>query len=183
MAAKQEVHSSLKWANIATTENHGKAVHDERLSVVHHVDIRIVSATTSLLPVMPAMSSPLHRTSHGFAAVLKLTFARSHFCTIVCVQRMLCSLLQFQSFRFRFFICISLNAAAVAGSPQACVELLCEVEAYDDAVALALSFDRALAASVARRPDDEGQRRTAWLAIASHLFANRAPDAQAHSSS
>jgi len=57
---------------------------------------------------------------------------------------------------------------------QACVALLCEVGAFDDAVALALRFDRSLAADVARRPADEGARRQAWLAIATHLFAQPA---------
>lgn len=52
--------------------------------------------------------------------------------------------------------------------------LLCEVGAFDDAVALALRFDRSLAADVARRPADEGARRQAWLAIATHLFAQPA---------
>lgn len=54
---------------------------------------------------------------------------------------------------------------------QACVALLCEVEAYDDAVSLALTFDRSLAEDVARRPADESTRRQLWLAIAKHLFA------------
>lgn len=110
---------------------------------------------------------------------LKLILIPRHFCAVVCIERMLA--VCFVLCRSRFFICILSEAAAVDSSSQACVELLCEVQAYDDAVALALSFDRALAASVARRPEDEGQRRTAWLAIASHLFANQAPDAQAHS--
>lgn len=54
---------------------------------------------------------------------------------------------------------------------QACVALLCEVEAYDDAVSLALTFDRGLAEDVARRPADDSTRRQLWLAIAKHLFA------------
>lgn len=54
---------------------------------------------------------------------------------------------------------------------QACVALLCEVEAFDDAVGLALSFDRGLAEDVARRPADDSTRRQLWLAIAKHLFA------------
>jgi hypothetical protein len=51
------------------------------------------------------------------------------------------------------------------------VALLCEVEAYDDAVSLALTFDRGLAEDVARRPTDDSTRRQLWLAIAKHLFA------------
>ena len=58
-----------------------------------------------------------------------------------------------------------------AGMCQACVALLCEVEAFDDAVGLALSFDRGLAEDVARRPADDSTRRQLWLAIAKHLFA------------
>ena len=49
--------------------------------------------------------------------------------------------------------------------------LLCEVGAFEDAVALALRFDRQLASEVARRPPEETARRQLWLAIASHLFA------------
>ena len=49
--------------------------------------------------------------------------------------------------------------------------LLCEVEAYDDAVSLALTFDQGLAEDVARRPTDDSIRRQLWLTIAKHLFA------------
>lgn len=72
----------------------------------------------------------------------------------------------------------ALRVCRDANCLDACVELLCEVQAYDDAVAVALSYDRALATSVARRPEDEARRRTAWLAIASHLFASQLPDAE-----
>ena len=51
-----------------------------------------------------------------------------------------------------------------------------------DAVMLALSFDRSLATAVAARPeDDEALQRKLWLAIARHLIsaAAAAPDADA----
>lgn len=42
---------------------------------------------------------------------------------------------------------------------------------YEDAVALALTFDGELAASIARQPsDDEALSRKLWLAIARHLI-------------
>jgi hypothetical protein len=42
---------------------------------------------------------------------------------------------------------------------------------YEDAVALALSFDGDLAASIARQPEgDEALSRKLWLAIARHLI-------------
>ncbi len=54
--------------------------------------------------------------------------------------------------------------------------------AAQDAVALALTFDRSLATTVAARPeDDEALQRKLWLAIARHLIAAAAaaPDADA----
>lgn len=70
------------------------------------------------------------------------------------------------------------DMAVPGGGAQACVALLCEVGAYDDAVRMALGFDDGLAADVARRPQDPQQRRALWLAIATHKFANQAPDAE-----
>jgi len=46
---------------------------------------------------------------------------------------------------------------------------------YEDAVALALTFDGDLAASIARQPEgDEALSRKLWLAIAGHVIAQGA---------
>ena len=51
------------------------------------------------------------------------------------------------------------------------MQLFCEVGMYEDAVALALSFNRELATAIARRADSsEGQSRKLWLAIARHII-------------
>ena len=48
---------------------------------------------------------------------------------------------------------------------------------YEDAVALALTFDGELAASIAQQPsEDEALRRKLWLAIARHLIGQGAAD-------
>lgn len=55
--------------------------------------------------------------------------------------------------------------------PAACVEMLCVLGLYEDAVGLALGMDFELAKSVARSSDleEEGLRRKLWLAIAKHV--------------
>lgn len=51
------------------------------------------------------------------------------------------------------------------------MQLFCEVGMYEDAVALALTFDRQLATAIARRAEgDEGLSRKLWLAIARHII-------------
>ncbi|KAL4423908.1 hypothetical protein ABPG75_001209 [Micractinium tetrahymenae] len=65
----------------------------------------------------------------------------------------------------------ALRLARDRGCLRASVTLFCEVGMYEDAVALALSFDGELAASIARQPsDDEALSRKLWLAIARHLI-------------
>ena len=50
------------------------------------------------------------------------------------------------------------------------MQLFCEVGIYEDAVALALTFDRQLAVAIARRPEgDDALSRKLWLAIARHI--------------
>ncbi|GMH42479.1 hypothetical protein BSKO_10398 [Bryopsis sp. KO-2023] len=58
--------------------------------------------------------------------------------------------------------------------PRACVEMLCVLGLYEDAVGLALNMDFGLAKSVARSKDleDEGLKRKLWLAIAKHVIQN-----------
>ncbi|KAI3432414.1 hypothetical protein D9Q98_003968 [Chlorella vulgaris] len=65
----------------------------------------------------------------------------------------------------------ALRLARDRGCLRASVALYCEVGLYEDAVALALSFDGDLAASIARQPEgDEALSRKLWLAIARHLI-------------
>ncbi|BDA49156.1 Vacuolar protein sorting-associated protein 18 homolog [Coccomyxa sp. Obi] len=65
----------------------------------------------------------------------------------------------------------ALRVARQNGRLRACVQLLCELQLHEDAVALALTFDRALASAVAARAeDDEALQRKLWLAIARHLI-------------
>ncbi|KAK9832068.1 hypothetical protein WJX81_003754 [Elliptochloris bilobata] len=76
----------------------------------------------------------------------------------------------------------ALRVARQGGHLKACVQLFCELNLYEDAVMLALSFDRSLATAVAARPeDDEALQRKLWLAIARYLIkaAAAAPDADA----
>lgn len=48
---------------------------------------------------------------------------------------------------------------------------------FEDAVALALTFDGELAASIARQPEgDDALSRKLWLAIAKHLIEQSAAD-------
>ena len=57
------------------------------------------------------------------------------------------------------------------GVLQAAVALLLEVGSYEDALALALATDMALATSVASRPErDRLRQRQLWLAIARHVI-------------
>ncbi len=56
------------------------------------------------------------------------------------------------------------------GCIRSTVFLLCQVGLYGDAVALALTFDHALAVAVANMPDDDAAlQRRLWLAIARHV--------------
>ena len=51
------------------------------------------------------------------------------------------------------------------------VFLLCLVGLYDDAVALALTFDRGLAVAVANMPEEDAAlQRKLWLGIARHVI-------------
>ena len=52
-----------------------------------------------------------------------------------------------------------------------------QVGLYEDAVALALTFDRELAIATARRPEaDEALNRKLWLAIARHMVSTGASE-------
>lgn len=71
----------------------------------------------------------------------------------------------------------ALRLARDRGRLRASVALFCEVGMYEDAVALALSFDGELAASIARQPqDDEALTHKLWLAIAKHLIEESGSD-------
>lgn len=71
----------------------------------------------------------------------------------------------------------ALRLARDRGCLRASVALFCEVGMYEDAVALALTFDGELAASIAQQPsEDEALRRKLWLAIARHLIGQGAAE-------
>lgn len=57
------------------------------------------------------------------------------------------------------------------GRRRSTVYLLCQVGLYDDAVSLALTFDRTLAVAVANMPEeDDALQRKLWLGIARHVI-------------
>lgn len=71
----------------------------------------------------------------------------------------------------------ALRLARDRGCLRASVALFCEVGMYEDAVALALTFDGDLAANIARQAsDDEALSRKLWLAIARHLIGQDAAE-------
>ncbi|DBA75172.1 hypothetical protein WJX77_011350 [Trebouxia sp. C0004] len=64
----------------------------------------------------------------------------------------------------------ALRLARQRNKLQACVQLLCDLNLYEDAVVLALSFDMALASATANRPEEEpALKRNLWLIIARHI--------------
>lgn len=66
---------------------------------------------------------------------------------------------------------LALRLATERGKRRACVQLLCALQMYEDAVQLALGLDLELAKAVAGMPweDDEAMRRRLWLAVAKHV--------------
>ncbi|KAK9814445.1 hypothetical protein WJX72_006013 [[Myrmecia] bisecta] len=73
----------------------------------------------------------------------------------------------------------ALRLARQRGRLQACVLLFCELAMYEDAVALALTFDLSLATAVAMRPEEEeALQRKLWLAIARDIISQQPGEGQ-----
>ncbi|KAL3143378.1 hypothetical protein ABBQ38_002206 [Trebouxia sp. C0009 RCD-2024] len=64
----------------------------------------------------------------------------------------------------------ALRLARQRNKLHASVQLLCDLNLYEDAVVLALSFDMALASATANRPEEEpALKRSLWLTIARYI--------------